>query len=180
MLIIFSGICLGCKDTPEGDGSLAYSNHLSMQDDLGPKPTVPIVHETNKSTVTIGTAVYTVKIADDNLTRGKGLSGQLSLPDDHGMLFIFDNPAIQTFWMKDMLFPIDIVWISDECLVDSITPNIPIPLESTEINRLPRYQSDSPVKYVLEIARGQAKAWDIKVGDSVLLHGGHKIPVGCQ
>ena len=179
MLIIFSGICLGCKDTPEGDGSLAYSNHLSMQDDLASKPTVPIVHETNKSTVTIGTAVYTVKIADDNLTRGKGLSGQISLPDDHGMLFIFDNPSIQTFWMKDMLFPIDIVWISDACLVDSITPNIPIPLESTEINQLPRYQSDSPVKYVLEIAQGQAKVWDIKVGDSVILHGGHKIPVGC-
>ena len=179
MLIIFSGICLGCKDTPEGDGSLAYSNHLSMQDDLASKPTIPIVHETYKSTVTIGTAVYTVEIADDNLTRGKGLSGQISLPDDHGMLFIFDNPAIQTFWMKDMLFPIDIVWISDECLVDSITPNIPIPLESTEINRLPRYQSDSPVKYVLEIAQGQAKIWDIKAGDSVLLQGAHKIPVGC-
>ena len=179
MLIIFSGICLGCKDTPEGGGSLAYSNHLSMQDDLASKPTVPIVHETNKSTVTIGTAVYTVEIAENNLTRGKGLSGQLGLPDDHGMLFIFDNPAIQTFWMKDMLFPIDIVWISETCLVTGITPNIPIPLESTDINRLPRYQSDRPVKYVLEIAQGQAKVWDIKVGDSVILHGGHKIPVGC-
>ena len=179
MLIIFSAICLGCKDTSEGGGSPAYSNHLSIQDDLASKPTVPIVHETNKSTVTIGTAVYTVEIAENNLTRGKGLSGQLGLPDDHGMLFIFDNPAIQTFWMKDMLFPIDIVWISETCLVTSITPNIPIPLESTDINRLPRYQSDRPVKYVLEIAQGQAKVWDIKVGDSVILHGGHKIPVGC-
>ena len=179
MLIMFSGICLSCKDAPEGSGSLAYSNPLSIQDDFSSKPTVPIVHEPNKSTVTIGTAVYIVKIADDNLTRGKGLSGQLSLPDDHGMLFIFDNPAIQTFWMKDMLFPIDIVWISETCLVASITPNIPIPLESTDINRLPRYQSDRPVKYVLEIAQGQAKVWDIKVGDSVLLHGTHKIPVGC-
>ena len=150
-----------------------------MQDDFASKPTVPIVHETNQSTVTIGTAVYKVKIADDNITRGKGLSGQINLPDDHGMLFIFDNPAIQTFWMKDMLFPIDIVWISDTCIVASITPNIPIPLESTEINKLPRYQSDNPVKYVLEIAQGQAKVWDIKVGDSVLLHGTHKIPVGC-
>ena len=180
MLIIFSAICLGCKDTSEGGGSPAYSNHLSIQDDLASKPAVPTVHETNKSTVPIGTAVYTVEIADDNLTRGKGLSGQLGLPDDHGMLFIFDNPAIQTFWMKDMLFPIDIVWISHTCIVDSITPDIPIPLESTEINKLPRYQSDSPVKYVLEIAKGQAKIWDIKVGDSVLLDGHHKIPVGCQ
>ena len=179
MLIIFSVICLGCKDTSEGGGSPAYSNHLSIQDDLASKPTVPTVHETNKSTVTIGTAVYTVEIAENNVTRGKGLSGQLGLPDDHGMLFIFDNPAIQTFWMKDMLFPIDIVWISETCLVASITPNIPIPLESTEINRLPRYQSDRPVKYVLEIAQGQAKVSDIKVGDSVLFHGGHKIPVGC-
>ena len=179
MLIIFSGICLSCKDAPDGGESLAYSNPLSMQDDFASKPTVPIVHEPNKSTVTIGTAVYIVKIADDNLTRGKGLSGQLSLPDDHGMLFIFDNPAIQTFWMKDMLFPIDIVWISDTCLVAGITPNIPIPLESTAINELPRYQSGSPVKYVLEIAQGQAKVWDIKIGDPVLWHSAHKIPVGC-
>ena len=179
MLIIFSGIWLSCKDVPEGGGSLAFGNPVSIPDDSASKPTVPIVHETNKSTVTIGTAVYTVKIADNNLTRGKGLSGQLSLPDDHGMLFIFDNPAIQTFWMKDMLFPIDIVWISHTCIVDSITPDIPIPLESTEINNLPRYQSDSPVKYVLEIAKGQAKIWDIKVGDSVVLNGPHKIQVGC-
>ena len=179
MLIIFSGICMSCGDTLEMGGSLENSNPLSVQDNFDSKPTVPIVHETNKSTVTIGTAVYTVKIADDNLTRGKGLSGQLGLPDDHGMLFIFDNPAIQTFWMKDMLFPIDIVWISHTCIVDSITPDIPIPLESTEINKLPRYQSDSPVKYVLEIAKGQAKIWDIKVGDSVLLDGPHKIRVGC-
>ena len=179
MLIIFSGICLSCKDAPDGSGSLAYSKPLSMQDDFASKPTVPIVHETNQSTVTIGTAVYKVKIADDNLTRGKGLSGQINLPDDHGMLFIFDNPAIQTFWMKDMLFPIDIVWISDTCLVAGITPNIPIPLESTAINELPRYQSGSPVKYVLEIAQGQAKVWDIKIGDPVLWHSAHKIPVGC-
>ena len=150
-----------------------------MQDDFASKPTVPIGHETNQSTVTIGTAVYKVKIADDNITRGKGLSGQINLPDDHGMLFIFDNPAIQTFWMKDMLFPIDIVWISDTCLVAGITPNIPIPLESTAINELPRYQSGSPVKYVLEIAQGQAKVWDIKIGDPVLWHSAHKIPVGC-
>ena len=179
MLIIFSGICLSCKDAPDGSGSLAYSNPLSMQDDFASKPTIPIVHETNQSTVTIGTAVYKVKIADDNLTRGKGLSGQINLPDDHGMLFIFDNPAIQTFWMKDMLFPIDIVWISDTCLVAGITPDIPIPLESTAINELPRYQSGSPVKYVLEIAQGQAKVWDIKIGDPVLWHSAHKIPVGC-
>ena len=179
MLIIFSGICLSCKDAPDGSGSLAYSNPLSMQDDFASKPTIPIVHETNQSTVTIGAAVYKVKIADDNLTRGKGLSGQINLPDDHGMLFIFDNPAIQTFWMKDMLFPIDIVWISDTCLVAGITPNIPIPLESTAINELPRYQSGSPVKYVLEIAQGQAKVWDIKIGDPVLRHSAHKIPVGC-
>ena len=179
MLIMFSGICLSCKDAPEGSGSLSYSTPLSIQDDLASKPTVPIVPETNKSTVTIGTAVYTVEIADDKLTRAKGLSGQLGLPDDHGMLFIFDNPAIQTFWMKDMLFPIDIVWISDTCLVAGITPNIPIPLESTAINELPRYQSGSPVKYVLEIAQGQAKVWDIKIGDPVLWHSAHKIPVGC-
>ena len=179
MLIIFSGIYMSCGDTLEMGGSLENSNPLSVQDNFDSKPTVPIVHETNKSTITIGKAVYTVEIADDNLTRSKGLSGQLGLPDDHGMLFIFDNPAIQTFWMKDMLFPIDIVWISDTCIVASITPNIPIPLESTEINKLPRYQSDSPVTYVLEIAQGQTKVSDIKVGDSVLFHSIHNIPVRC-
>lgn len=52
-----------------------------------------------------------VRIADTSETRGLGLSGFSSLPKDQGMLFIFPSPGYYPFWMKDMKFAIDIVWI---------------------------------------------------------------------
>ena len=176
---MFFGICLGCTDSLQERGSFTRDATPVMQNNKSSKPTVASTQETNQTTVTIRSMVFTVQLAENHLSRGKGLSGQLGLPDNHGMLFIFESPRIQTFWMKNMLFPIDIVWISDTCLVDSVTPDIPIPLESIEADKLPKYQSNNPVKYVLEITQGQAEIRDIKAGDPVSFQGVFKMPIEC-
>jgi len=176
---MFFGIYLGCTDSPREQRLFTYKATPVVQEDESSNSEIAPIQETNPTTVMIGPAVFIVQVAENHLSRAKGLSGQLGLPDNHGMLFIFESPSIQTFWMKDMLFPIDIVWISDTCLVDSITPDIPIPLVSLETDELPKYQSNNPVKYVLEITQGQTEIRDIKTGDPVSFRGVFKIPIDC-
>src|SRR3990167_3839192 len=72
-----------------------------------------------------------IEIADTSEKRAQGLSNRDSLPEDHGMLFIFDTYQKSAFWMKDMRFPIDIIWIRDDIIVD-ITKNVSI-LEGSEL-----------------------------------------------
>jgi uncharacterized membrane protein (UPF0127 family) len=52
-----------------------------------------------------------LRVANTNKTRELGLSYFKSLPQDQGMLFLFDNPGIYPFWMKGMNFPLDIIWL---------------------------------------------------------------------
>ena len=55
-----------------------------------------------------------LRVADDNQERELGLSYFKSLPQDQGMLFVFDKPGIYPFWMKGMNFPLDIIWLKSE------------------------------------------------------------------
>ena len=65
-----------------------------------------------------------ITIADTDASRQKGLSDTASLSDDTGKLFMFDVPGNYGFWMKDMYYPIDIVWIGADWTVVDITANI--------------------------------------------------------
>src|SRR4051812_1798797 len=58
-----------------------------------------------------------VDLATTPTTREQGLSGRAALPENHGMLFVFDTPGVYPFWMKDMNFPIDMIWISNDMKV---------------------------------------------------------------
>lgn len=94
----------------------------------------------------------------------KGLSGRNGLGKDQGMLFIFDKPGDLTFWMKDMKFPIDIIFINGNRIV-SIAENAPAPKSPEET--LPLYRATGPADKVLEINAGLAKEYDLKPGDTL-------------
>src|SRR3989344_5755639 len=96
----------------------------------------------------------------------KGLSGREKLNDDEGMLFLFGSKSYQTFWMKDMLIPIDIIWISDDMIVD-ISKNVPQPVPGTAQYQLQIYSPTKPVNYVLEVNAGFSDKYGIKIGDTV-------------
>ncbi len=96
----------------------------------------------------------------------KGLSGRNSLKDTQGMLFDFTKlenkqPA---FWMKDMKFSLDILWIQNNAVV-GITKNIPAPKNSKDV--LPSYYAPGDIDYVIEVNAGWSDAHNIKTGDSV-------------
>jgi uncharacterized protein len=94
----------------------------------------------------------------------KGLGFRDSLPQDEGMLFLFDHPDYQAFWMKGMRFPLDIIYIRDNKIVTIFQkmPNPPTENAAVEI-----LKPSEPADTVLEINSGLSAKYDFEVGDEV-------------
>jgi uncharacterized protein len=108
--------------------------------------------------VKLGSTTIQVDISDTEALREQGLSGKTSLAENEGMLFVFPTPGPYGFWMKDMNFPLDIVWINEEKQVIGIERNLsPGTYPQT-------FYPLSAVKYVLELTAGFSDAHGIKVG----------------
>ena len=109
--------------------------------------------------------IFEAEIADTALKRAKGLSGRKTLEENKAMLFIFARPSRYSFWMVGMNLPLDIVWISENKIVD-ISKNVPSP----KIGESPAARSPSmAVDKVLEVPAGSAEKFNIKIGDEVRL-----------
>ena len=129
--------------------------------------------------VNIGGATFTVEVVDNPEARAQGLSGRTSLPPSAGMLFVFEDKGIHTFWMKDMMFPLDLVWIGEQCEVISITANISPPMPEQADSDLPRFRPPQPIRYVLEINVGEAAEANIQPGDRAGFAGSLRGSFGC-
>jgi uncharacterized membrane protein (UPF0127 family) len=112
-----------------------------------------------------GTKIY-IELADTPLEKTKGLSGRNSLGKSEGMLFIFAQNTQPSFWMKDMNFGIDIIWIDDGKIIQ-IDKNVPNPSFGTPDSQLPRYTPKEPIDYVLEVNAGFSDKNNFEVGDPV-------------
>ena len=120
---------------------------------------------TPKNTVTINNHVFTVEIAVSDEERVKGLSGRNELLENHGMLFVFNKPNVYTFWMKDTLIPLDMIFINNDQIV-TIHKNVQPQPNATD-EELQRYSPKEPVNYVLEISGGLSEKYGFKEGDTV-------------
>jgi hypothetical protein len=114
--------------------------------------------------VSIGENVFTVEIATTSIEEARGLSFRKSLADGTGMLFTFD-PGVQQFWMKDMNFPIDIIWVASGKVAGFVENAQPEP--GVSLLNLQRYNSPDGVDRVLEVNAGIVVKDGIKVGDTV-------------
>jgi hypothetical protein len=127
----------------------------------------PGVNSIQKRTLTVGEKALSVEVVSTETLREKGLGGRTSLPTDSGMFFVFETKKVNPiFWMKDMLIPLDIIWISDGKIV-KIDKNVPAPSANTPDDKLKKFSANRPVDYVLEVNAGFADNNNIKVGDSV-------------
>ncbi|MGD0284368.1 MAG: DUF192 domain-containing protein [Candidatus Saccharimonadales bacterium] len=111
------------------------------------------VRTTPQKTTSLGLGGKNISLLVSKTTQQleTGLGNRASLPTNEGMLFIFNTPAIQCFWMKDMHFPIDIIWLSATKNILYIQPDV-------SPNTYP--ESFCPpflAKYVIELNSGQAK-----------------------
>jgi uncharacterized protein len=95
-----------------------------------------------------------------------GLSGRTGLNDGQGMIFLFGAGSTQNFWMKDMNFALDMVWISDNKVV-GFAQNVPPPAPGTQLWQLQIYTSPPNVDTVLEVPAGTVAKDNIQVGDKV-------------
>lgn len=108
-----------------------------------------------------------VEIATSSVAIQKGLSGRPALDRNRGMIFIFDRPDYYRFWMPDMRFPIDIIWINGEEIVVGITKNI---LPETNMAKPRFYTPKEPARYILEVNAGFADDKNIKIGDKAVFN----------
>ena len=117
--------------------------------------------------VEVGGAAFKVEVADDPAERSRGLSGRANLPEDGGMLFVYQEPVVPGFWMRQMRFPLDFVWVGEDCEVVDVTPDVPAPELGTPDSELPLYRPSAPILYNLEVNAGAAARHGIGVGDAV-------------
>lgn len=99
----------------------------------------------------------------------KGLSWHKPLKSKDGMLFIFDKEGKYSFWMNDMKFNLDILWLNKTGKVVYIMENLP----PCTHDSCPKYSSSDPAQYVLETSSGYVKEHHIKIGDNALLSKDH-------
>ena len=130
---------------PTQPRAVAPTPESSLSAPESPTPSTP--------TITINDVVVSVEIANTPEKRTQGLSGRQSLPQNSGMLFIFDIPYIPSFWMYNMNFALDFVWIRDNTIVD-ITENVPPPIAGTPDSELLLYTPNAPVNMMLELNAG--------------------------
>lgn len=109
---------------------------------------------------------FSVEIADTREKQALGLMYRDSLPEDHGMLFIFRDDAPRSFWMKNTRIPLDIMYFSARLELVSVAENA----RPCRVERCPVYPSDGPAKYVLELNAGMASALGLVAGDKMVLH----------
>lgn len=115
--------------------------------------------------IKVDQASVKVEIRDTEAGRNLGLSGRTSLGENEGMLFVFNQPAAYEFWMKDMNFPLDFVWINNGLVVD-LSEHIPAPDKLA--NEPPMtVRPKEPVNWVLEVNSGWIERHQIKTGDQV-------------
>jgi uncharacterized membrane protein (UPF0127 family) len=107
------------------------------------------------------TAQLKAEVADSGAEKAKGLGGRSCIEPNQAMLFIFDKPGQYPFWMKDMKFPIDIVWIdANRRVVDLDIDVAPSTYPKT-------FVSESPILYVLELQANRSKNLGINLETTV-------------
>jgi uncharacterized protein len=161
LLGVMAAILAGCVSGREANQNLSQqkgavnSNYQSKYQD----------HQTTM--IKIGETSLEVELAMTEQSTTQGLSGRQTIGAD-GMLFIFPTTQVRHFWMKEMLFPIDIIWIKDHKIV-GLSKNVLPPEPGTPLAKLPTYPSPVSVNMVLEVPAGFADQHNLSVGSPLTL-----------
>ena len=111
-----------------------------------------------KAAITIENLNVPVEVADTHIKRTQGLSEREELSEDSGLLFVFEKSDRHGIWMRDMHFPIDIIWIGEDGRIVDIKQNVS-PDTYPQI-----FQPQEPARYVLEVNAGFTEQHGIEIG----------------
>jgi len=101
-----------------------------------------------------------IEIAVEAQERSQGLMWRKKMEDKQAMIFLFDYPQPQSFWMRNTYIPLDIIFVNEKFEVVTVLKNIPV------LNDLPR-PSGKPAQYVIEVNAGVASKYSIVPGMKV-------------
>ncbi len=132
---------------------------FSSSFDIHSKRSAGVMHEDQ---IKLPEAVLDIEIAHTKEKLEMGLSNRTSIGEKEGMFFVFDVMGQYAFWMKDMRFPLDIVWISDEGRVVYLAENVEPKTYPKKI-----FKNEAYAKYVLEMKAGTARKYGLYLGTSV-------------
>jgi uncharacterized membrane protein (UPF0127 family) len=118
-------------------------------------------------TIAVGTTTLTVEVATTPAEQAGGLSGRTGLAPGTGMLFVFPTAGAYQFWMKDMQFAIDMLWLDSEGTVTYIAANATP--ESYTQTPPQTFGTQTPSQYVLEVPAGWAAAHGVAEGCKFVL-----------
>lgn len=142
-------------------GFIARGAISKMPLDMTPAVTAPVASNSATSIVHAPNIDINVLIASTTEEQIQGLSGHAPLSTDQGMLFVFSTSSIKSFWMKDMNFSLDIIWIDENKNVLDVASDIS---PDTYPNI---FKSPAPARYVLEVSAGFAEKNKIKKGTAL-------------
>ncbi len=115
----------------------------------------------NTATLKSDGVYFALQISSTPQEREIGLGKRVSLPSNQGMLFVFGAPAVQCFWMKDMHFPLDMVWVNTDKKVVHVMQNVS-PATYPHV-----FCPDVSAEYVIELNAGQATRAHIHAGEAL-------------
>jgi uncharacterized membrane protein (UPF0127 family) len=154
------------KDQPVATTAAASTTSVSAANTTPADPAGPRV------VLPDGTGIH-VEVAADNPTREQGLMYRDRLADDRGMIFLFPATAEYSFWMKNTLIPLDMVWIDENHRIVHIAPDVP----PCRADPCPSYPPNAMSKYVLELAAGVGAKHRLATGQSVRFEGFDNVAV---
>lgn len=102
-----------------------------------------------------------IEIAENDDKRGKGLMDRLGMAETQGMLFLFPYETIQSFWMKNTVIPLDIIFVNRDKVIVTIHKDT-VPFDTGQ------YPSSKPASKVVEVIAGYTDLYGIKVGDKIV------------
>lgn len=146
--------------TGEVKSQSQYNERLSQPEELSPAE-IAMWYGTDLLPITVGTTSLVASVADTPAERQQGLSGTPSLPSTMAKLFVFEKSSTWGFWMKDMNYPIDIIWLNEEKRVIHIVSNA---LPSSYPNQ---FMSPESALYVIETKPGFVSEQGITLGTTV-------------
>ncbi len=149
LLLCFSIACTSCKEAPKKTIKTAPITFKK-------EGTLNIYKAETDAII----SVLDIEIAETDYETQTGLMYRDSMKENQGMLFIFPDTRMHSFYMKNTKIALDIIYIDENLKIASFQENA-IPLDETGL------PSVVPVKYVLEINAGLAEKWQLEIGDSI-------------
>ena len=103
---------------------------------------------------------FTAEIADTSIRQARGYMHRAEIGPDEAMVFVFSAPGVRTFWMKNVLVPLDMIWMDETFRIMHIDHAVP----PCRADPCPSYGTIRATRYVLEVAGGVARAEELAIG----------------